>query len=281
MGEGAYMKITNNRSEAVTVAVSKVNCMYDHGDQGSNLSLFNNATIQPGQSLPSGSPQYIEADSSGLTCVVEDSEFYLTFKDPAGNVIGSSFHLSESDYAWQTWNDVDENYFNVTCVLNSSGKQFDITVDVLVDPYPPGNVVNQWILSSQDRAADIWYNKDFTVYGLNTATGIPAPGSGNLVSVRDQGNGTFALECGQNYNAYASVRDDHNYQVGFQFVNFPDQGGWITQIRDNEILQAVPTGDGYFALYSPHFSRYLQINPQKNPYAGCNALMATGTADIS
>lgn len=282
MGTGAYMKITNNRSGAVTVAVSKVNCMYwDDSGNGSNLSLFDNATIQPGQSLPSGSPQYIESDSSGLTCAVEESVFYLTFKDSAGNVIGSSFHLSESNFTWQTWNDVDENFFNVTCVLNSSGKQFDITVDILVDPYPPGTVVNQWILSSQNRAADIWYNKDFTVYGLNTATGIPAPGSSNLVSVRDQGNGNFALQCSQNYNAYASVRDDHNYQVGFQFVNFPDQGGWITQIHDSEILQAVPTGDGYFALYSPNFSRYIQINPQKNSYVSCNALMATGNTDIS
>jgi uncharacterized protein YjbI with pentapeptide repeats len=282
MGTGAYMKITNNRSGAVTVAVSKVNCMYwDDSGNGSNLSLFDNATIQPGQSLPSGNPQYIESDSSGFKCVVDDSTFYLTFKDSAGNVIGSTFHLSESNFTWQTWNDVDENFFNVTCVLNASGKQFDITVDILVDPYPPGTVVNQWILSSQNRAADVWYNQDFTVYGLNTATGIPAPGSSNLVSVRDQGNGNFALECGQNYNAYASVRDDHNYQLGFQFVNYPDYQGWITTIHDREILQAVPTGDGYFALYSPHFSKYIQINPQKNSIANCNALMATGTNEIS
>ena len=282
MGTGAYMSITNKRSEAVTVAVSGIQCMYDGGTNGSNLNPFKNATIQAGQSLPAGKPQYIESDNSGFTCAVgEISTFSLTFKDPAGNVIGSSFQLSENGQTWQTGkNDVDGNFFTVTCVLNSSDNQFYITVTVLADPYPAGPVVNQWILSAENRAADIWYNQDFTVYGLNPATGIPAPGSGNLVSVHDQGNGSFALECGDNYNAYASVRDDYNYQVGFQFVNYPSHAWWITQVRDGELLQPVPTGDGYFALYSPHFSRYIQVNPQKNSQAGCNALMATGT-DLS
>jgi uncharacterized protein YjbI with pentapeptide repeats len=275
MGTGAYLKITNNRSTAVTVTVTDVNCMYyDDAGNGSNLSLFNNATIPAGEALPSGSPQYIESDSSG-ECALETTTFYLTFKDPAGNIIGSKFNLSESDQTWQDWNNVDENFFSVT--VTPSGNQFQISIDVLVDPFPAGPVINQWVLSAQNRAADIWYNKDFTVYGLNTTAGAPVPGSSNLVSLHDQENGTLALECGQNYNAYASVRDDYNYQVGFQFVNYPDKAGWITQIRDNEILQAIPTGDGYFALYSPHFSRYIQINPQRNSSANCNALMATGT----
>jgi uncharacterized protein YjbI with pentapeptide repeats len=274
MGTGAYMKITNNRSIAVTVTVTDISCMYDNDTHGSNLSLFNNATIQAGEALPSGNPQYIESNNSG-ECAFGETNFYLTFKDPAGNVIGSKFNLSESDLAWQTWNNVDENFFSAA--VTPSGNQFQIVIDVLVDPFPAGPVVNQWILSSQSRAADIWYNQDFTVYGLNAAAGMPAPGSANLVSLHDQGNGTLALECGQSYNAYASVRDDYNYQVGFQFVNYPDHAGWITQVRDNEILQAIPTGDGYFALYSPQFKRYLQVNPQRNSVAKCNALMATGT----
>jgi uncharacterized protein YjbI with pentapeptide repeats len=277
MGTGAYMKITNNRSEAVTVTVTDVNCMYDNGTHGSNLSLFNNATIQPGEALPSGNPQYIESNNSD-SCAFEQTNFYLTFKDPAGNVIGSKFNLSESDTTWQAWNNVDENFFSVT--VTPSRSQFQISIDVLVDPFPAGPAINQWVLSSQNRAADIWYNQDFTVYGLNATAGTPVPGSSNLVSLHDQGNGTLALECGQSYNAYASVRDDYNYQVGFEFVSYPDKAGWITQVRVNEILQAIPTEDGYFALYSPQFKRYIQINPQRNSVAKCNALMATGT-DLS
>jgi len=38
----------------VTVTVTDVTCMYDHGTNGSNLSLFNNATIPAGEALPSG-----------------------------------------------------------------------------------------------------------------------------------------------------------------------------------------------------------------------------------
>ena len=274
MGTGAYMQITNNRSGAVSVEVSGVNCMYDHGTNGSNLSLFNNATIASGEKLPSGSPQYIESNNSD-GCAFEQTTFYLTFKDSAGNIIGSKFELSESDQTWQDWNDVDENFFSVS--VTRSGNQFQIGIDVLVDPFPAGPVINQWVLSAQNRVADIWYNQDGTVYGLSLTAGPPVPGVSNLVSLRDQGNGTLALECGEGHNAYASVRDDYNYQVQFQFPNYPDKGGWITQVRVNAILQAIPTGDGYFALYSPHFSRYIQINPQRNSYANCNALMATGT----
>jgi uncharacterized protein YjbI with pentapeptide repeats len=274
MGTGAYMKITNNSSQAVTVTVTDVTCMYDHGTNGSNLSLFNNATIPAGEALPGGSPQYIESKSSD-ECAFETTNFSLTFKNPAGNIIGSSFNLSESDLTWQDWNNVDENFFSAT--VTQSGNQFQIVIEVLADPLPVGQAINQWVLSSESRAADIWYNQDGTVYGLNTTAGTPAPGSSNLVSVYDLGNGSLALECGAGHNAYASVRSDYNYQVQFQFPNYPDKGGWITQVRGDESLQPIPTQDGFFALYSAQYKRYIQINPQRNSYAKCNALMATGT----
>ena len=274
MGTGAYMKITNNSSQAVTVTVTDVNCMYDHETNGSNLSLFNNATIPAGQALPSGSPQYIESNNSDK-CAFETTNFNLTFKNPAGNIIGSSFNFSESDLTWQDWNNVDENFFSVT--VNPSGNQFQIVIEVLADPLPVGQAINQWVLTSQSRAADIWYNQDGTVYGLNTTAGTPVPGPSNLVSVYDLGNGSLALECGSGHNAYASVRSDYNYQVQFQFPNYPDKGGWITQVRGNESLEPIPTQDGFFALYSAQCKRYIQINPQRNSYAKCNALMATGT----
>lgn len=262
------MQITNHRSEAVTVAVNGVNCMYDHGDQGSNLSLFN-ATIAAGAALPGSGTQYIESKSSD-SCAFETTTFTLTFTAAGGSVVGS-VQFSESSQTWYASSTYDQDFLTVNV---TSGKQYHISIDVLADPIPPGPVVNQWILSNQNRAAEIWYNQDYTVYGLALTTGIPTPGSGNLVSVLDQGNGNLALQCGGGHNAYASVRDDNNYQVQFQFL--PPET-FITQIGVKEILQAIPTGDGYFALYSPHFSRYLKINPTQNSGAPCNALVASET----
>jgi uncharacterized protein YjbI with pentapeptide repeats len=271
MGTGAYMQITNNRSEAVTVAVSGVKCMYyDDTGNGSNLSLFNNATIQPGTALPSGGPQYLESDSSGK-CVLDTTTFTLTFTESGGSEIGS-FQFSEYSQSWYPSSTYDQDFFSVDV---ASGKQYKIDIGILADPFPPGPVVNQWVLSSQNRAAEIWYNQDYTVYGLALTTGIPTPGSGNLVSVREQADGTLALECGAGHNAYASVRDDNDYQVQFQFL--PPET-FIQQISAKEILQAIPTEDGYFALYSPHFSRYLQVSPTQSVTPPCNALVASGTA---
>jgi uncharacterized protein YjbI with pentapeptide repeats len=270
MGKGANMKIANNRSDAVSVAVSSVQCMYDNGDQGSNLSRFNATIAGGGATLPSGNPQYIEVNASG-SCWFDESYFTLTFKDPAGNVIGT-VQIGENDNSYYTKNTPDTSKFNVTV---TSGDQYSININVLHPAIPTGPAINQWILSCQNRVADIWYNQDYTVYGLNPTAGGQGPGSSNLVTVHDQGGGAVALQCGGGYNAYASVRDDWNYQVQFQA---PGSAAWITQVNVNETLQVIPTGDGYFALYSPHFNRYIQINPNTNSKANnCNPLAATGT----
>ncbi|MGZ8803142.1 MAG: fascin domain-containing protein, partial [Mycobacterium sp.] len=135
-------------------------------------------------------------------------------------------------------------------------------------------VINRWILSAQNRCANIWYNDDYTVYGLNPVPGMQAPSDANTVTLNDLGNGTIALQCGGGYNAFASVRDDYGYQVQFQA---PYSADWITGVGADEILQAIPTGDGYFALYSPHFGRYVTINPNPNPKANnCTPLTARG-----
>jgi uncharacterized protein YjbI with pentapeptide repeats len=130
--------------------------------------------------------------------------------------------------------------------------------------------VNRWQLSCQNRVANIWYNQDYTVYGLNPVAGGQRAGDNNIVYVQELGGNNVALRCQANINAYASMRDDYSYQVQFQA---PWSGDWITQPKGNETFQAIPTGDGYFALYSPHFGRYVQINGGANPKAGnCNAL---------
>jgi uncharacterized protein YjbI with pentapeptide repeats len=137
--------------------------------------------------------------------------------------------------------------------------------------------INRWILSYRNRCANIWYNQDYTVYGLNPAAGGQTPGDANIVTLHDLGNGIIALQCGGDHNAFASMRDDYGYRVQFQA---PYSAGWITQPAGDEFFQAIPTGDGYFALYSPHFGRYVAIDPSPNPKAGnCNPL-AGSAGDI-
>jgi uncharacterized protein YjbI with pentapeptide repeats len=270
MGKGANMKIVNSRSDAVSVAVSGVQCMYDNGEQGSNLSRFNATIPANGATLPSGNPQYIEVNASG-SCWFDESYFTLTFKDSTANVIGT-VQIGENDNSYYTKNSPDASKFNVTVY---SGDQYSININVLHPTIPTGPAINQWILSCQNRVADIWYNQDYTVYGLYPTAGGQGADSNNLVTVHDQGGGNVALQCGGGYDAFASVRDDWGWQVQFQA---PGSATWLKQVNVNETLQVIVTGDGYFALYSPRFNRYIQINSQPDGKAGnCNPLAATGT----
>ncbi len=273
MGYGAYMNIENTRPHAIHITVTDVHCMHDKGDQSSNLSLFDNATIQPGTALPGGSGQYIEANDDG-NCFFDNSYFTLVIEDADSHVLLGEIGLSESYNAWSLHKNTSIGQVDVP--VDNSGEQAGIPVTVR--PNPAGPVINRWVLTAQNRCADIWYNQDYTVYGLTPAAGGQAPGFNNIVTVHYQENGTIALQCGGEYNAYASVRDDHNWQVQFQTADRPawNPDGWCTFPADNEIFQATPTADGYFALFSPHFNRYLTINPNPNPKAGgCNPLIAT------
>ena len=137
--------------------------------------------------------------------------------------------------------------------------------------------INRWILSCQGRVANIWYNQNYTVYGLNPAPGPQGAGDSNIIYLQDLGGGNVALQCGAGYNAYASMRDDYYYQVQFQAPN----GTWVNQASGDETFRAVPAGDGYFALLQPYFGRYVTINPSPNPIAGeCNALVG-GSGNLS
>jgi uncharacterized protein YjbI with pentapeptide repeats len=147
--------------------------------------------------------------------------------------------------------------------------------------------INRWILSVLDigpdiercqyRVVNIWYNQNYTVFGVNPNPGGQAPGDSNIVTLHDLGNGTIALQCGGGYNAFASMRDDYEYQVQFQA---PYSAAWITAIGGDEILQVIPTGDGYFALYSPTFSRYVTVDSGPDTAASnCYPLRGT-TGDI-
>jgi uncharacterized protein YjbI with pentapeptide repeats len=245
--------------------------MYD-GTGGSNLSLFN-AMIQPHTELPGGKGQYIEVDASFPDCFASTSTFNLMIYDDHHMIIGEA-DFEESDEKYSLASNSNPALIGVT--VSNSGSQSHIAVTVTGADVM--TTANRWILSAQDRCADIWYNQDYTVYGLSPAPGPQSPTDGNVVTLLDLGNGTIALQCGGGYYAFASMRDDYNYQVQFQA---PSSAEWITQVGANEIFQAIPTGDGYFALYSPHFSRYVAINPSPNPKAGnCNALTGS-VSDIA
>jgi Pentapeptide repeats (8 copies) len=147
--------------------------------------------------------------------------------------------------------------------------------------------INRWILSvldigpdiehSQYRVVNIWYNQNYTVFGVNPNPGGQAPADNNVVTLHDLGNGTIALQCGGGYNAFASMRNDYEYQVQFQA---PYSAGWIAGIGGDETLQVIPTGDGYFALYSPTFHRYVTVDSGPDTAASnCYPLRGT-TADI-
>jgi hypothetical protein len=54
--------------------------MYDNGDQGSNVSIFNNVTIPAYSAYPTGGAQYVE------TCSLSEvGGFLLYFNDPDQN----------------------------------------------------------------------------------------------------------------------------------------------------------------------------------------------------
>ncbi|HEY0021015.1 MAG TPA: hypothetical protein VGC13_32235 [Longimicrobium sp.] len=84
MAYGAYMSIKNTMSTPATMTLGEVHCFYDHGEEGSNPSIFDGAVIAPGGTFPPGGPQYIEAKGSG-TCAIASSFFDLGVK--GGSVV--------------------------------------------------------------------------------------------------------------------------------------------------------------------------------------------------
>ena len=92
--------------------------------------------------------------------------------------------------------------------------------------------IDRWILSYQGRVANIWYNQDYTVYGVNPGAGGQPPGDNNIVTLVSLGNGVVGLRCNANgasgnRSCDASVRDDYRFQVQFQA---PGEDGSRVQI---------------------------------------------------
>lgn len=80
MGFGAYMVVANQDDRDHQLTVNNINCMYDNGDEGSNLQVWNNVTIKAGSNIPATGKQYIEVKASG-SCAFETSSFTLNIDD--------------------------------------------------------------------------------------------------------------------------------------------------------------------------------------------------------
>ena len=127
MGYGAYFNVQNNRSNPLRTFVTNVNCMYDNGSDGSNLSLFNNAVVAASSALPSSGGQYIEVKASG-SCAFESSTFNLKITDEATGAIIGEADFTESSSNWSLGTNTNPDIINV--MINNSGDQAQMTVTV-------------------------------------------------------------------------------------------------------------------------------------------------------
>lgn len=126
MGYGAFMNVVNNRSKSIHLFVTDVACMFDNGEQGSNLSLFNNTKVPGGSSLPAAGTQYIEADATG-GCFFNDSTFTVKVEDAdTKTIIG---HVAFTDSA-ENWSYKNENEDVIDVYCNNSGRQAHITLTI-------------------------------------------------------------------------------------------------------------------------------------------------------
>jgi hypothetical protein len=130
MGQGAYMTVENQKKTAIKLFINNVNCMYDNGQQGSNLQTFNSVTVEAESSLPAKGQQgqYIEDVDSGA-CAFETATFTLVVVDTSNNsTLGTvAFSEGSSEYSGVSSNvDLIQVYTS-----NNSGSQSVINVTVI------------------------------------------------------------------------------------------------------------------------------------------------------
>jgi hypothetical protein len=121
------MNVINDRSAAIQLFITDVNCMFDDGDEGSNLSLFNNALVKASSSLPESGSQYIEAKNSG-GCFGADSTFTLKVEDAENHAIIGSVAFNENLENYEVQSNSNKDVIDVN--INNSGDQARITVTV-------------------------------------------------------------------------------------------------------------------------------------------------------
>ncbi|MGJ7908172.1 hypothetical protein ACOQFL_17035 [Actinopolyspora sp. H202] len=115
-GYGSKMYVQNLSETAKVAVVEKVQCMYDDGEQGSNLSLFN-GRYQPGDRIPNQGGQYIEQKNSG-SCFFESSYFTL-------RVIGvGSVDFKGTNSGWSVENNSNPDKLSVSISDTGQGWEY-------------------------------------------------------------------------------------------------------------------------------------------------------------
>jgi hypothetical protein len=76
MGTGATMTVSNQTNAIFTTTLSNLNCMYENGDDGSALQVFQGLGVPAYSTSPS---QYIEADGSFPSCSFSQSSFQINY----------------------------------------------------------------------------------------------------------------------------------------------------------------------------------------------------------
>jgi hypothetical protein len=126
MGYGAYVNVTNNNAADVRLYVHSIVCMYNGGDEGSNLNYFNGLEVVSGQTEPGGQGQYIEAIASEQ-CFTQTSTFTLDVNEITGDgqqPLGSLV-ISEQFNKYY-----DNPTGSVEAVVDNDGDQATINVTV-------------------------------------------------------------------------------------------------------------------------------------------------------
>lgn len=122
MGCGAYMRIVNNSSIAVTTAVTSPHCLYDHGTEGSNPGFFNGLTIPAFTTRPAEGPgQYIKAKTTGA-CFFASSTFTLVIDGL--NILADSLRFTDSNKKWSCAGQP----YNIDVAISNVRQQAEIVI---------------------------------------------------------------------------------------------------------------------------------------------------------
>lgn len=114
--------------------------------------------------------------------------------------------------------------------------------------------MNSWLLYDKEgRCAYIPYGINYTPWGVLIQAGAQPANEYSVIYLNDMGGGNIAFCCQRQY--WASARDDRGSVVQFQSPN----GDWIYSPQADEMFRAVPSGDGYFVLFSNHIGHYVSL----------------------
>ncbi len=126
MGYVSIMTLTNDRSEALRTFIDDVQCMYEHGQYGSRLDIFDNAVIQPRSAFPAKGAN-IQAKASGA-CNSMTSHFDLKVTRESDGVTLGTLHFWDSNQAWGVSNNTNKDLLHVN--IDNAGDQGIIEIIV-------------------------------------------------------------------------------------------------------------------------------------------------------